>query len=72
MSDQVIVAVGRESRESWGFVLRSTDGGNTFEDITPRDGSNEPYIPDASRCAIKNNTLMITGAGGLFAVYDRL
>ena len=72
MSDQAIIAVGRESREGWGFVLRSTDGGRSFEDISPRDENNRPYIPNASGCVVKDNTLIITGAGGLFAVYDRL
>lgn len=71
MGAEGIFAVGRESRETWGFVMRSTDGGSTYQDLTPRDADNQPYFPDISRCTVKGGALIVAGAGGLFAVYDR-
>jgi hypothetical protein len=68
--DGVIYAVGRDAREEWGFVLRSTDNGATFEDISPyEDGNPKPYIDAAYRCEATPDGVIIAGAGGLFAVY---
>jgi len=68
---QKLVAVGRESREGWGFILYSSDGGANFTDISPRDRTSpDPIVPDVSRCVIKGDTLMIAGADGLFATYS--
>lgn len=62
-----LYAVGRESREEWGFVLRSTDGGESFTNITPLNAEGASAIPDASRCVVKNGVLMVAGANGFFA-----
>ncbi len=68
--DQTIYAVGRESSEEWGFVLMSNDGGATFSDITPYEMNGESPLPDVSRCQIVDGTLVVAGAGGLFATYE--
>lgn len=65
-----IYAVGRESSEEWGFVLRSTDGGATFEDISPYDdGATESNLSDAYRCQVTGDGVIVAGAGGQFAVF---
>jgi hypothetical protein len=69
-SDGKLVVVGRESREGWGFVLLSSDRGESFTDISPRgDMGPNPTIPDASRCVIHGDKVLVAGADGLFAVY---
>lgn len=68
-SNDVIYATGRESAQSWGFVLRSTDGGTTFEDITPYDGDGASLFKDVSRCHAFDALLHVAGADGLFASF---
>jgi hypothetical protein len=72
VGEDVIYAVGREAREGWGFILRSTDNGQTFEDISPySDGATSSDFDDVSRCEVaEDGTLIVAGAGGLFAVYQ--
>lgn len=67
----VIYAVGRESREEWGFVLQSVDGGETFVDISHYTAeSPNPSMPDVSRCVAGPNGVIVAGAGGFFARYS--
>lgn len=68
--DGVIYAVGRESRQNWGIVLRSTDGGATFKDVSPYEaGVTRSDLPPVYRCQVVSGKLVVAGAGGLFGVY---
>jgi hypothetical protein len=69
--DGVVYAVGRESAEGWGFVLRSTNNGEGWDDISPyAAGSSSSSFPDVSRCVVAaDGSLLVAGAAGLFAVY---
>ncbi len=68
--DGVIYAVGRESISGWGFVLRSTDEGATFEDISLyEDGESDTAFPDLTRCYATETGVVVTGGDGVFAVY---
>ena len=58
----MVVVVGSLSTRGEGVVLRSSDGGASFEDISPADA------PSLSECVIDADTLFVTGAGGYFAV----
>ena len=68
----LVYAVGRESREGWGIVLRSTDGGQTFEDISPyTDGASKSDLEDMYRCHVTSDGgVIVTGTGGQFAVWS--
>ena len=69
-----IYAVGRESSQEWGFVLRSTDSGVTFEDITPyamESNSLESMLAQAYRCQVTENGVIVAGAAGMFAVFEQ-
>ena len=71
LGDDGIYVVGRESMLEWGFVLRSTDGGINFEDISPYDeGSAQSNLADAYRCQSTDDAVIVAGAEGLFAVYS--
>lgn len=61
-----VYAVGRESAESWGFVLKSEDGGATFDDITPYDADGNSLLSDVSRCQAFEDGVIAAGAGGQF------
>jgi hypothetical protein len=69
---ELVYAVGRESREGWGFVLRSTDGGRSFSDISPYNASpNASDLLDAYRCQVTSDGgVIVAGAGGMFAVWN--
>jgi photosystem II stability/assembly factor-like uncharacterized protein len=57
-----MVAVGEYSRKGTGFVLRTTDGGSTWTDLTPGE------LPPVSKCTLfDDGELVVTGAEGLFA-----
>ncbi len=68
----IMYAVGRESREGWGFVLRSQDAGATWEDISPYDaGSSKSSLDEMYRCHVTSTGGVIAaGAGGSFVVYE--
>lgn len=66
-ADETIYAVGRESRVEWGFVLRSTDGGGTFEDITPYDDSGTSLLEAMYECTVTDEALLMAGAQGQVA-----
>ncbi len=67
----VLYAVGRESSQSWGFVLRSDDGGESFTDISPyADGATASELSDAYRCHATESGVIVAGADGMFAVFD--
>ncbi|MCA9493060.1 MAG: hypothetical protein KC621_24180 [Myxococcales bacterium] len=60
-----MVAVGEFSRLGEGLVLRSDDGGATWDDITP------DRLPPVQRCALlEDGSLMVAGGEGLFARLD--
>lgn len=68
MRDDQIVVVGERQplSEGTGLVLRSIDGGATFEDLTPED-----VTESVSKCFIApNGTLIVAGAGGLVGRYE--
>lgn len=66
----LIYAVGRESKEGWGLVIRSTDNGQSWEDITPfADGASKSSLEEAYRCRVTEGGVIVAGAGGMFAVY---
>ena len=66
----VVYAVGRESREGWGIVVRSKDNGATWEDISPYpQGASKSSLEDAYRCHVTSDGVMVAGAAGMFAVY---
>lgn len=62
-----IYAVGRESRGSWGFILRSEDGGETFADITPYGARGESLLEEVSRCQAFEGGVITAGGGGQVA-----
>ena len=65
-----LYAVGRESREGWGIVIRSKDGGQTWEDISPyAAGASKSSIKAAYRCQATAEGVLVAGEAGLFAVY---
>lgn len=68
----MIYAVGRESREGWGFVLRSKDNGATWEDISPYPaGKTKSSLDEAYRCHVTSSGgVIVAGSGGMFAVYE--
>jgi hypothetical protein len=71
LGDGVMYAVGREARESWGFVLRSQDGGATWDDISYYDGtSDNPAMADMYECQVVDGDLYVAGAGGQFGIYS--
>lgn len=67
-----IYAVGRESREGWGFVLRSKDAGESWEDISPYDaGASKSSLKEMYRCHVSSSGgVIVAGSGGQFAVYE--
>lgn len=71
-SGNTIYAVGRESREGWGFVLRSQDAGESWEDISLYEGgASKSSLADAYRCHVTSTGgVIIAGSGGQFAVYE--
>jgi hypothetical protein len=61
-----LVAVGELSRRSDGIVLRSTDNGATWNNITPAADS----FPSMHRCqVVEAGVVWAAGADGRFAVY---
>lgn len=67
-----IYAVGRESREGWGFVLRSQDAGESWEDISPYEaGASKSSFKDMYRCQVTSTGgVIVAGSGGQFAIYE--
>lgn len=68
----VIYAVGRESREDWGLVIRSEDGGETWQDLSPYEsGSAKGALAALSRCHVTSSGgVIVAGAGGLLARFE--
>ncbi|HWB80394.1 MAG TPA: hypothetical protein VG755_35765 [Nannocystaceae bacterium] len=65
--DQIVVVGERQPlSDGTGLVLRSTDGGATFEDLTPED-----VTESVSKCFIApNGSVIVAGAGGFVGRYD--
>lgn len=60
-----VVAVGEQSRSGRGIVLRSSNDGAEWTDITPPASQR---IPPVHRCVIRDDgTLYVAGANGTFA-----
>jgi hypothetical protein len=58
----IVVAVGEKQNGASGLVIQSTDGGVTFEDVTPSGAG------PVHECQFVNGTLGVAGSGGYFAV----
>ena len=68
--NNVVYAVGRESREGWGFVLRSQDSGQSWEDLSPfASGASRSSLKDVYRCQATDDGVIVAGEAGLFAIY---
>lgn len=59
----LIVAVGDYSQRSSALMIYSEDNGNTWTSF-------EPEADPLSKCQIVNSKVYITGASGLFAIFD--
>ena len=63
--DRIVVVGEIQPLGRGGFVLESTDGGASFDDITP-DGS----VASWSKCSIGGGQLVIAGAGSVALLAD--
>ncbi len=62
----LVIAVGEFSKLSDGFVLASSDGGVSFEDVTP-----EGEVPPVQRCAFDTRgVLHVAGGSGWYGLLE--
>ena len=60
-----IYLIGEEPAQQWGFVLASSDKGQSFTDITPRENG-DSVMPPVHQCQELDGTLVVVGGDGFW------